>query len=121
MELRIARQTGRLALVSSFYEDDLGLIRIGAFEDHAGYSGVLLRVPGTKAHLEFVETNEMVPPASHPESLLVLYLGDWDAVHRTAKGRPSCVSSNPYWDLHGVTVLDPDGFGVVLVAGSWSD
>ena len=28
--------------------------------------------------------------------------------------------ANPYWKQHGVTLLDPDGFSVVLVPESWA-
>jgi hypothetical protein len=28
-------------------------------------------------------------------------------------------AANPYWDEHGVTVEDPDGFRVVLVPEYW--
>jgi hypothetical protein len=29
--------------------------------------------------------------------------------------------ANPDWREHGVTFLDPDGFGVVLVPERWDD
>ena len=53
MQLRVARQTARLAEVVAFYRDGLGLPEITRFADHDGYSGVMLDIPGTGAHLEF--------------------------------------------------------------------
>jgi hypothetical protein len=41
-------------------------------EDHAGYDGVFLSLPGSGAHLEFASGGEHAPPQSHPETLLVL-------------------------------------------------
>jgi hypothetical protein len=60
-------------------------------------------------------------PAPHPESLLVLYLGDDAAVRAVAArlGREPVAPANPYWAQHGMTFEDPDGFRVVLVPERW--
>jgi len=121
LQVRIARQSGDLETVVAFYRDGLGLPEIGRFAGHAGYDGVLLDLPGTRAHLEFTATSHLTPPAPHVEGLLVLFLGSRDAVDQ-ALGRlhvEPVRSANPYWDKIGVTVLDPDGFRVVLVAQPW--
>ena len=86
MQLRVARHTERLDEVVAFYRDGVGLPEIGGFRDHDGYDGVFLEVPGTGAHLELTAGGGHGAPAPHPESLLVLYLGDDDAV-RTAAAR----------------------------------
>ena len=121
MQVRVARQTGQLDEVVAFYRDGLGLPEIGHFAGHDGYSGVMLDLPGTGAHLEFTATEHVVPPAAHIEDLLVLYLGNRDEVERLVAqvGAHPVRSANPYWDKVGVTITDPDGFRVVLVAGSW--
>jgi catechol 2,3-dioxygenase-like lactoylglutathione lyase family enzyme len=121
MQVRIARHTGRRDEVLSFYRDELGLHELGRFENHDGYSGVFLDLPGTHAHLEFTSGGEHPPPDPHDETLLVLYLGDEEAVAE-ASGRtraPRVDPPNPYWRRHGVTLLDPDGFRVVLVPSAW--
>jgi catechol 2,3-dioxygenase-like lactoylglutathione lyase family enzyme len=123
MQLRIARHTSRLEQLTSFYRDGLGLDDLGAFTDHDGYSGVFLAVPGTGTHLEFTAGGEHPPPVPHPESLLVLYLGDVIAVGQAVDrcGGEVVASTNPYWDASGaVTIVDPDGFRVVLVPDVWS-
>jgi len=121
MQVRIARQTGQLDRVVAFYRDGIGLPEIDRFVDHDGYSGVMLGLPETGSHLEFTATRHLAPPAPHPESLLVLYLGSRQEVDRvvTRAGVTPVPSANPYWDRVGVTITDPDGFRIVLVAGSW--
>jgi len=82
----------------------------------------MVDLPGTGAHLEFTATSHGAPQVAHPEDLLVLYLGSRAAVDAvlTRVGGTRVVAANPYWDRVGVTVSDPDGFRVVLVAGSWT-
>jgi catechol 2,3-dioxygenase-like lactoylglutathione lyase family enzyme len=123
VQVRIARQTGRLDEVVAFYRDGLGLPELSRFVDHEGYCGVMLDLPGTRAHLEFTSTEDIVPPTPHVEDLLVLYLGSRQEVDRLVAqaGVIPVASANPYWDRIGVTILDPDGFRVVLVAEAWPD
>ena len=121
MQLRVARHTERLAEVVAFYRDGLGLVELGGFRDHAGYDGVFLEVPGTGAHLELTSGGAHAAPEPHPESLLVLYLGDRAAVDAAAArlGTGPVAPANPYWAEHGLTFADPDGFRVVLVPERW--
>lgn len=121
MQVRVARQTGRLDEVVRFYRDGLGLSEVGRFEGHDGYAGVMLDLPGTGAHLEFTATAHSEVPVPHEEGLLVLYVGSRAEVDRLVArvGVEPVASANPYWDRVGVTVADPDGFRVVLVAGEW--
>ena len=121
MEVRIARHTEQLDRLVSFYRDGLGLTEAGGFRDHDGYSGVFLALPGTGAHLELTSGGGHGAPAPHPESLLVLYLGDRRAVDAVVArlGADPVAPANPYWAEHGVTFEDPDGFRVVLVPERW--
>ena len=66
-------------------------------------------------------TERLPAPTPHAEDLLVLPLGSCDAVDRVlARLAVAPVpSANPYWDQVGLTVADPDGFRVVLVADRW--
>jgi catechol 2,3-dioxygenase-like lactoylglutathione lyase family enzyme len=122
VQLRVARHTERLDELVRFYRDGIGLEEVGGFRGHDGYDGVFLAMPGSGAHLELTSGGRHGTPAPHPESLLVLYLGDEEAVQAvTARLRADPVASaNPYWDRHGITFEDPDGFRVVLVPECWS-
>jgi catechol 2,3-dioxygenase-like lactoylglutathione lyase family enzyme len=122
MQLRVARHTERLGDVVAFYRDGLGLTEVGSFHDHDGYEGAFLEIAGTGAHLEFTAGGEHAAPNPHPESLLVLYLGDDDALSTVAArlGVEPVAPANPYWAEHGMTFEDPDGFRVVLVPERWS-
>jgi catechol 2,3-dioxygenase-like lactoylglutathione lyase family enzyme len=122
MQVRVARHTERLDELVAFYRDGLGLKEIGGFRDHAGYDGVFLELPGTGAHLELTSGGAHGAPAPHPESLLVLYLGDASAVRAVAArlAVDPVAPANPYWAGHGLTFADPDGFRVVLVPERWA-
>jgi len=117
VEVRFARHTERLAAIARFYGDGLGLPELGRFDDHEGYDGIFFGLPGTQAHLEFTSGGQQSGPPPHPESLLVLYLGSSEAVEkaRSRVGTEPVEAANPYWRAHGVTLVDPDGFRVVLV------
>jgi catechol 2,3-dioxygenase-like lactoylglutathione lyase family enzyme len=124
--LRVARATDRLEEVVRFYVEGLGLEKLGSFENHEGFDGVMIGTPGATYHLEFThQRGHVVGRAPTNENLLVFYLPikkEWiSAVNRMeAAGYPSVPSLNPYWDRHGRTFEDPDGYRVVLqnAAGS---
>jgi hypothetical protein len=122
VQVRIARPTDRLAEVESFYSKDLGLPVIYRFENHAGYDGVMIGLPGTDYHLEFTSHEVASPcPAPTRDNLLVLYFqGDarmYEVVERlAAAGHDPVDAENPYWASVGaMTFEDPDGWRVVLV------
>jgi catechol 2,3-dioxygenase-like lactoylglutathione lyase family enzyme len=121
MQLRVARHTERLDALVRFYRDGLGLSEVGRFEDHDGYEGVFLEVPGTAAHLELTAGGVHGAPVPHPETLVVLYLGDEQSVQAVAArlAAEPVAPANPYWAEHGLTFEDPDGFRVVLVPERW--
>lgn len=124
--LRIARPTDRLDDVVRFYVVGLGLEELGSFDDHDGFDGVMVGVPGAPYHLEFTHRRGHVAGgAPTRDNLLVFYLPDdeeWQsAVDRmVAAGYTPVASLNPYWDRSGRTFEDPDGYRVVLQNMSWS-
>jgi catechol 2,3-dioxygenase-like lactoylglutathione lyase family enzyme len=123
--LRVARPTDRLVEVVRFYQDGLGLERLDSFEDHEGFDGVMLGLPGAPYHLEFTRQHgHRAGRAPSADNLLVFYLPDaqeWrSAVDRMlATGYASVPSFNPYWDRSGRTFEDPDGYRVVLQNAAW--
>jgi catechol 2,3-dioxygenase-like lactoylglutathione lyase family enzyme len=120
-QVRIARPTDRLAEVVSFYRDALGLDEIASFEDHAGYEGVMLALPGRRDHLEFTHHESGSPcPAPTKDNLLVFYVEDEGAIRQMSArlerhGHEEVAPENPYWAEGGLTFEDPDGWRVVLM------
>jgi catechol 2,3-dioxygenase-like lactoylglutathione lyase family enzyme len=128
VRVRVARPTDRLEEVVAFYRDGIGLPVIGSFEGHAGYSGVMLGLPGTSYHLEFTHYEAGSDcPAPSKDNLLVLYLAERKAMDRLVErlrdmGYPSVPPENPYWSAdRSVTIEDPDGWRVVLMLLPQSD
>jgi catechol 2,3-dioxygenase-like lactoylglutathione lyase family enzyme len=124
-KLRVARPTDRLDEVVRFYTEGVGLEVLASFEDHDGFDGVMLGVPGAPYHLEFTRKRDhSAGRAPTEDNLLVFYLSDdreWRAAvsRMAAAGYHSVPSFNPYWDRAGRTFEDPDGYRVVLQNAEW--
>jgi len=125
--LRIARPTDDLDALLRFYRQGLGLEVLDSFEDHAGFDGVILGLPGAPYHLEFTHRRGIrVGRAPSPEHLLVLHLPEPARWHLAVKrllraGLEPVRSENPYWDVSGWTFEDPDGYRVVLQRAAWPE
>jgi hypothetical protein len=124
-KLRVARPTDQLEQVVRFYTAGVGLEILGSFEDHDGFDGVILGLAGMSYHLEFTrKRGHVAGRAPTLDNLLVFYFpdaNDWNAAIKrmTDAGYRAARSFNPYWDRHGRTFEDPDGYRVVLQNGSW--
>ena len=125
LHLRIARPVSDLARTESLYRQGLGLDVLGRFDDHEGFDGVMLGVPGAAYHFEFTRLRaDPVTPAPTPEDLIVLYIprrGEWETAcaKMSSAGFGSVESFNPYWDVRGRTFEDADGYRVVLQNSEW--
>jgi len=123
-QIRVARPTGDLGATVSFYADAVGFPVLASFDDHDGYSGVILGLPDATRQLELV-FREGVAPAPTPDDQLVVYLGSAakvtvDAERIRAAGFEPRVSPNPYWARTGaVCFVDPDGYWLVLSPDAW--
>jgi catechol 2,3-dioxygenase-like lactoylglutathione lyase family enzyme len=122
-QLRVARPTRDLDAVVSFYTL-LGLPLLSSFEDHDGYSGVILGLPDASRQLELVYREGEIPSPT-PEDQLVLYLGsaervEAEAARISAAGFEPRPAANPYWARNGaVSFVDPDGYWLVFSPESW--
>ena len=125
--LRIARPVSDLSRSRSMYCHGLGLRVVDSFENHEGFDGVMLGLPGASYHFEFTHCRaHPVAPAPTAEDLVVLYLpepAEWQSAcaNMLAAGFRQVASFNPYWDLRGRTFGDPDGYRVVLQNAEWSN
>lgn len=123
--LRIARPTDDIDALLPFYRDGLGLQVLGAFEDHAGFDGVMLGRLDSPYHFEFTHhRGHRVGRAPTQDHLVVFYYperADWEvaAARMRDAGFEATVSYNPYWEIQGVTFEDPDGYRVVLQNAAW--
>ena len=121
VQVRMARPTRSLEKILQFYRDGLGLPVVGSFEDQAGYSGVMIGLPGFDYHLEFTtHPDHKNLDRPHEDDLLVLYMPNREAIGRLvvrlgAMGYRPTAPLNPYWENKSVTIPDPDGRRVVLV------
>ncbi|HET7766068.1 MAG TPA: VOC family protein [Burkholderiales bacterium] len=125
-QLRIARPVSDLAKASDRYRRGLGLSILGGFEDHDGFDGVILGIPGASYHFELTRCRaHPVAPAPTAEDLAVLYLpapDEWKAAcaRMLAAGFRRVASFNPYWETRGRTYEDADGYRIVLEHAEWS-
>lgn len=116
--VRVARASRDLASAERFYRHGLQFSLIDRFDDHAGYHGVILALPGD-AHLEITQHARGRGAAPDPDDLLVLYLPSaerlaWLRTRLEHLGHDSVRPLNPYWLDKSVTFEDPDGWRVVL-------
>lgn len=124
--MRVARPTDRIEEIVRFYRDGLGLQVLATFDDHQGFDGVMLGMPGQQWHLEFTtKRGHAAGQAPTLDNLLVFYIPhvkEWQAAVERMRscGYDPVESFNPYWDLQGKTFADADGYRVVLQNAEWS-
>ncbi|HEX3269751.1 MAG TPA: VOC family protein [Ktedonobacterales bacterium] len=125
IHLRVARPTDAWDEILRFYRDGLGFEVIDSFIDHNGFDGVMLGHRGQQYHFEFTrKRGHAAGRAPTQDNLLVFYYPDvqeWErAVARMLQhGYAPVPSFNPYWDVHGQTFEDADGYRVVFQQAAW--
>lgn len=125
--LRIARGTTDVRRTETMYCAGLGLQVLFRFENHEGFDGVMLGSPGADYHFEFTHCRtHPIAPATTPEDLVVFYVPDPEehftvCENMIAAGFRRTASFNPYWDAHGATFQDADGYRVVVAKAAWSN
>jgi hypothetical protein len=124
--LRIARPSRDLRVAERFWVDGLGLEVLFRLDESAEGGHALLMVGwrGAAWHLELVgDPDGETPPAPTEEDLLVLYLDgppDEAVIARLIEaGGTRVPARNAYWDESGVTIVDPDGYWLVMSGRSW--
>ncbi|WP_030691958.1 VOC family protein [Streptomyces globisporus] len=125
--VRIARPSRDLAAAERFYVDGLGLEVQWRSEGRVPGKHDLLMVgpPDGSWHFELTfDPEHPLEPTPTVEDLFVVYLGapvEEEQVERLlAVGGTRVAAHNPYWDEHGVTVADPDGYRLVLCSRNWT-
>jgi len=120
VRFRSARPANDLRAIERFYVEALGCARLGAFDDHDGFDGLIVGAPDASWQVEFVRERGVVAPrAPTDEHLLVFYVADRAALDTRAAamdaaGCERVAPHNPYWARYGVTYRDPEGYPVVI-------
>ena len=124
--LRVACPSDNLESLLTFYCDGLGMDVLYRFEDHDGFDGIMLESRQAPYHFKFTRAHgHSAGRAPTQDNLLVFYLPaseEWQvAVNRMeAAGFKAVPAFNAYWDRHGRTFKDPDGYRVVIQNPEWS-
>ncbi len=126
MQLRIARPVSQLARSERMIRDGLGWSVLSRFDQHDGFSGVMLGDPALPWHLELTvcHTHPVLPQPT-AEDLLVLYLESAAAfetrcTRMLAAGFVASTTLNPWWHSRGRSFADADGYQFVLCKGLWA-
>ncbi|MEU4270018.1 VOC family protein [Streptomyces sp. NPDC026092] len=124
--VRVARPSRDLAAAERFYVDGLGLDVLWRTTERVPGKHDLLMVGSQHGPWHFELTHDPehpLEPTPTVDDLFVLYLGkpaDESLIDRlTAAGGTRVAAHNPYWDEHGVTIADPDGYRLVLCSRTW--
>ena len=123
--IRVARPTGALDRIRSFYADVVGLPLLWSFADHDGFDGAIFGLPDERLQLELVRSPHGDVPAPTNEDALVLYHPAGAAVtelidrlRRAGTGEvpEDDATLNPYWPRQGARCfVDPDGYRLIVV------
>jgi len=123
MKFRYARHTNNLDIITDFYQNIIGLEKLGGFKDHNGYDGVFLGFPDQDWHMEFTYSANKANHHPDRDDLIVFYLDSEEEIQTIiVKAKQADIlpitSQNPYWNKNGIELTDPDGFGVILTINS---
>jgi len=113
--VRLAWVVADLEAARAFWGDGVGLPVRTTFAGHAGWSGLVLTLPGG-AELELTTGPDALPAAGAPDDLLVLSMTEAEArlVAARLPHAPRPRPDNPWWHRGAITMADPDGHRLVL-------
>ena len=119
MKFRLARHTNRLKQLVDFYVNIIGLDFLGEFKNHSGYDGVFIGKKKLGWHLEFTQTIELVDHKFDEDDILVFYPEtefEYNSILDKITNNKVIISiaKNPYWQVNGITIKDPDGHCIVI-------
>lgn len=124
--IRIARPSRDLNQAERFWVGGLGLEVLYRADTKVEGEDSLLMLgwPQAAWHLELVgDPGTDMAPTPTAEDLLVVYIEgpvDDQSIDRLIRsGGHRVAAHNPYWDRWGVTIVDPDGYRLVLSSRSW--
>ncbi|GEM50672.1 hypothetical protein [Empedobacter brevis] len=119
MQFRSARHTNRIKEIETFYTKILNLDILGDFKNHNGYGGLFIGKANTDWHLEFTTSSDDVNHQFDEDDCLVFYPETQEEYEAVIKNLEfyriePIQAKNPYWNINGISFLDPDGFVVIV-------
>jgi catechol 2,3-dioxygenase-like lactoylglutathione lyase family enzyme len=119
MPFRFARHTTSLAPLIAFYTEAIGLQMVSHFEQHEGYDGVILGLPGEDWQVEFTTSSQSAQHSFDEDDALVFYVSAkafQQAIMADAcrLGILEIIPKNPYWQRNARALRDPDGYPVII-------
>lgn len=122
MKIRFARHTHDLEIIKNFYCKLIGLHQTGHFKNHEGYDGIFLSYPGESWELEFTVSRDQPKNVPDEDDMIIIYPSEevFEQIcsRLTDANKFPIEPKNLYWEIHGVTYLDPDGFRIVIAKGN---
>lgn len=125
-QLRIARPVSDVELAAGMHSVGLTLGVLCSFREHQGFDAITVGATDAAYHFEFTRSRwHPVTPSPTAEDLLVFCYPDetdWRlACERMGTaGFEQVGSFNPYWNAHGRTFQDHDGYRVILQQAAWT-
>jgi predicted enzyme related to lactoylglutathione lyase len=122
--IRIARPSRDFEAAKRFYADGLGLSVLWEASADAvgGHALLVMGWTGAAWHLELVLTQDIKATPTEEDMLVIYLAGIIDSAlveNLLAAGGKRVTSPNPYWEEWGVTIVDPDGYRLVLCRRGW--
>lgn len=119
MTFRYARHTNDLNKIERFYTEIVGLEKLGGFEDHNNYYGLILGYNNSNWRLEFTVSSEQPKSKFDEDDILVFYLNTEIEITRIKnrlieKNISLEIPKNPYWRENGIMIYDPDNFKIIF-------
>jgi catechol 2,3-dioxygenase-like lactoylglutathione lyase family enzyme len=121
MKFRHARHTIDLNIIQTFYQNILGLELLSSFTNHKGYNGIFLGKHNANWHLEFTTSDEEPQHTTDEDDCLVFYVSanEQEIIRKRCQETnvPIFKAKNPYWNLNGLVIRDPDNFTIIVAIG----
>lgn len=90
---------------------------LGEFKDHDHYDGIFIGLEAENWHLEFTKSNEIADHKFDEDDLFVFYPEtEMDKILANIEkyGINKHIPQNPYWQVNGIQINDPDGHGIII-------
>jgi len=119
MKFRLARHTNRLKQLVDFYVNTIGLYFLGEFKNHSGYDGVFIGKKKIRM-VSWIYTDNWDGRSQFDVDDILVFYPDTQFEYNSILDKITnnkviiSIAKNPYWQVNGITIKDPDGHCVVI-------